>query len=186
MVVIGLGSPFLRDDSVGPAVVRRLRAGGMPGVRLVEAHAGGLLLLEELEGMERAVIVDALLDERRRPGDVLVGGIRAAGRNASCSHDCDLSQTLDLGRALGMALPEDDAIHLVAIVAADVSTFGEQLTPAVHAAVEEACAAVRTLLQRPFAVLQPLPAPGVNEFSGSVVTLDEMRHRAAVLSEPAG
>lgn len=146
MVVIGLGSPFLSDDSVGPAVVRRLTAEGMPGVRLVEAHAGGLLLLEELEGMERAVIIDALLDEQRRPGEVLVGGLTGAGRNASCSHDCDLPQTLGLGRTLGMALPADEAIHLVAVVAADVATFGEQLTPAVHAAVAEACSTVRTLL----------------------------------------
>ena len=75
MVVIGLGSPFLSDDSVGPRVVRELARRGVSGVRLVEAHAGGLLLLEELAGARRAVIVDALLDERRTPGEV-VGGPR--------------------------------------------------------------------------------------------------------------
>ena len=44
MVVIGLGSPYLSDDSVGPRVVRELAGRELPGVRLVEAHAGGLII----------------------------------------------------------------------------------------------------------------------------------------------
>ena len=62
MIVIGLGSPFLSDDSVGPRVVRELARQGCDGVRLVESHAGGMLLLEDLAGTRRAIIVDALLD----------------------------------------------------------------------------------------------------------------------------
>lgn len=138
-VVVGLGSPFLSDDGVGPQVVRRLRQRGFAEASLVEAHAGGLLLLEELSGADRAVIVDALLDTRRRPGEVVVAGTVAATRNAACSHDCSLAEALTLGRGMGLHLPDDEAIHLVGIVAADVSTFSEQLTPAVARALDEAC-----------------------------------------------
>ena len=151
MVVIGLGSPFLTDDSVGPRVVRMLSKLDMPGVRLTESHAGGLLLLEELADTQQAVIVDALLDERRQPGEVLVADVGTATRNASCGHDCSLAEALSIGRAMGMKLPADDAIHLVAVVAQDVSTFSEQLTWPVEAALAKACETVRNLLD-----IQPL------------------------------
>jgi len=141
-VVIGLGSPFLSDDSIGPRVVRALTGRVMPGVRLVEAHAGGLLLLEELDGAERAILVDALVDERRKPGEVLLCGVDATTRNASCGHDCTLAEALVIGRTMGMNLPPDEAITLVAVVAEDVSTFSEQLTPAVEAALGKVCETV--------------------------------------------
>jgi hydrogenase maturation protease len=139
MVVIGLGSPFLCDDSVGPRVVRALSRRKLTGVRLVEAHAGGLLLLEELAGEQRAVIVDALVDPTRAPGEVIVAGVGSAGRNASCSHDCSLPEALLIGRAMGMDLPEDGEIYTIGIVAGDVETFSETLTPQVAEAVEAAC-----------------------------------------------
>ena len=145
-MVIGLGSPFLSDDSVGPCVIRELAGRVLPGVRLVEAHAGGLLLLEELAGAGRAVIVDALLDERRTPGEVVLAGIGTASHNAACSHDCSLPEALSIGRAMGMSLPSDDDICLVGIVAKDVSTFGEALSPDVAAAVLKACDAVCAFL----------------------------------------
>jgi hydrogenase maturation protease len=148
MVVIGLGSPFLCDDSVGPRVVRELAGRGLGGVRLVEAHAGGLLLLEELAGAKLAVIVDALLDERRAPGDIVVADIGTASHNAACSHDCSLPEALAIGRAMGMSLPDDDSIHLVGIVAKDVSTFSEMPTPDVAAAIQKACDEVSTFFSK--------------------------------------
>ena len=65
-----------------------------------------------------------------------------ASQNASCSHDCSLPEALDIGRAMGMALPGDDDICLVGIVAADVSSFGESLSPGVAGALPGACDAV--------------------------------------------
>jgi hydrogenase maturation protease len=146
MVVIGLGSPFLADDSVGPRVVRELAGEAFPGVRFVEAHAGGLLLLEELAGARGAIIIDALIDENLPPGEVVVSGIEGKSHNAACSHDCGLPEALDIGRAMGMPLPDDSDISLVAVVAGDVTTFSETLTPEVEAAVERACRAVRSIL----------------------------------------
>jgi hydrogenase maturation protease len=146
MVVVGLGSPFLMDDSVGPRVVRELAGTGFPGVRFVEAHAGGLLLLEELSGAREAVIIDALIDESLPPGEVIVSGIEKASHNAACSHDCGLAEALAIGRTMGMTLPGDADISLVAVVARDVTTFSETLTPEVEAAVQRACTAVRSIL----------------------------------------
>ncbi|GFO67388.1 hypothetical protein GMLC_09670 [Geomonas limicola] len=146
MVVIGLGSPFLKDDAVGPRVVRELARRGRTGARLVESHAGGLLLLEELTGERQAVIVDALIDRARRPGELVFSGIAEATHNAACSHDCTLAEALALGRALGLELPGDDAIRVLGVVAADVASFGEELTPEVAAALPAACALVENCL----------------------------------------
>jgi len=148
MVVVGLGSPFLKDDSVGPRVVRELAGEGFPGVRFVEAHAGGLLLLEELSGTREAIIIDALVDKSLPPGEVIVSGIDRVSHNVACSHDCGLPEALTIGRTMGMTLPDDDDISLVAVVAKDVTTFSEALTPEVESAVQRACAAVRSILAR--------------------------------------
>jgi len=144
-VIIGLGSPFLRDDSIGPRVVRELSAGAHARWRLVEAHAGGLLLLEELAGAVRAIIVDALLDTRRKPGEVVVAGVAGGSQNAACGHDCSLEQALAIGRAMGLDLPTDENIYLVTVVADDVTTFDETLTARVADALPEACRTVRAL-----------------------------------------
>jgi hydrogenase maturation protease len=147
-VVIGLGSPYLRDDAVGPRVVRELAASGAGALRLVEAHAGGLLLLEELAGAACAIIVDALLDPQRAAGEVVVAGVLTSTRNASCGHDCSLPQALAIGRAMGLPLPSDDDIHFVAVVAEDVATFDLNLSASVAAALPAACRAVRALARR--------------------------------------
>ena len=146
MVVIGLGSPFLTDDAVGPHVVRELALRALSGVALVESHAGGLLLLEELAGAKRAVIVDALLDEARDAGEIVVADVGGGTCNAACSHDCTLSEALAIGRAMGLELPADDDITLIGIVARDVGTFSETLTREVAAAVQPACDLVCRLL----------------------------------------
>jgi hydrogenase maturation protease len=159
MIVLGLGSPYLTDDSIGLRVVRELAQGGShPDVRFVESHAGGLLLLEELEGADRAVIVDALVDPHRIPGEVIEAGVGATSQNLACSHDSSLTEALALGRAMGMRLPDDGAIRLVAIVASDVSTFSETLTPAVEAAIPGACSAVRACFEHGPAFLEPRSA----------------------------
>ena len=145
-VVIGLGSPFLGDDSIGLRVVRGLPGDGSTGIRLVESHAGGLLLLEELADTRQAIIVDALVDARRTPGEVVVAGIGGDSCHAACGHDCSLPQALAVGRAMGLRLPADKDIHLVAIVAEDVSTFTENLSPRDAGALPRACRTVRDLI----------------------------------------
>jgi hydrogenase maturation protease len=46
-----------------------------------------------------------------------------------------LPGALALGRRLGMELPDDDEILLLAVEVEDVLSFGEECTPAVAAAI---------------------------------------------------
>lgn len=139
--VVGLGNPILRDDGVGLQVAQRVAArldGVRPGVEVVESEVGGFALLELLAGCDAAVLIDAIQREGLRPGEVLrlqPDQIQASARLISV-HEIDLPSVLELGRELGVALPEQ--VVIVAIQAQDLRTFGESLTPAVAAAVPRA------------------------------------------------
>ena len=146
-VVIGLGSPILSDDSVGLRVIRELSGRNHTGVTFVEAHSGGLSLLEEMTCADRVILVDASLAASLEPGEVSVAGICSESLNVVNSHDCTLEQTLLLGRTVGLILPPDDRITVVAIGVKDVSSFGETLSPVVAAAIPVACATVIAILE---------------------------------------
>lgn len=138
-LVLGLGNPILTDDGVGFAVVEQVKKrldGG--NVTVSQASVGGLSLLELVAGYDRVIIIDAIQTGVGQPGEIhhlsseeFRGSIRAAS-----THDVDFATALELGRQLGMDIPEE--IVILAIEAADVSTFGEELTPSVAAAVPNA------------------------------------------------
>jgi hydrogenase maturation protease len=136
-VVIGLGNPVLSDDSVGIKVVHLL-AGALGARSDVETHelgAGGLRLMEALEGHERAIIIDAIVTQGGKAGSVYTfkpSDLRQS-RNTCSAHDAGFREALDLGAMLGLNLPRQ--ITIWAIEADDVETFSENLTRDVERAV---------------------------------------------------
>ncbi|SFK77707.1 hydrogenase maturation protease [Geodermatophilus ruber] len=66
--VIGIGNEFRRDDGIGPALVARLAARGLPGVRLTVSDGEPTHLLEAWAGRELAVVVDAVHRQPATPG----------------------------------------------------------------------------------------------------------------------
>jgi hydrogenase maturation protease len=152
-LVVGLGNPILTDDGVGVKVAAAVRSALPPGasVDVVEASVGGLRLMEMLVGYERAILVDAFMGAGIAPGSVQrltveeLAEMRAAQHTAS-AHDADLTTALDLGRRMGLPLPAEIIIY--GIGAANVVDFGEEMTPAVAAAVPRAATAVLQELYR--------------------------------------
>jgi hydrogenase maturation protease len=148
-LVLGLGNPILTDDGVGIHVARAVANQiHCDDLTVAEASVGGLRLLDVLAGYSWAIIVDAVLTEAGRPGDVtrLQPGDLRASLHSGSTHDLSLSGALALGRQIGMALPADDRIVLVAIEAEDVLTFGESCTEPVAAAVPRAAQVVQALV----------------------------------------
>ena len=146
-LVLGLGNPILTDDGVGIHVVRDL-AGRLDrsDVDVAEASLGGLRLLDVTAGYDRLILVDAI-QAGGRPGRVCRLGLDdMPSLHAACSHDLSLPAALALGRRLGMALPEDQAITIVAVEVEDVLTFGERCTPRVQAAIPRAARLVEEVL----------------------------------------
>jgi hydrogenase maturation protease len=144
-LVLGLGNPILTDDGVGIHVVRALAAGnhkGLPlqdNVAFAEASVGGLRLLDVIAGYDQVILVDAIQTHGGKPGDTYrlhPSDLRRSLHSGS-THDLTLCGALTLGRGIGMALPEEDAITILAVEVEDVLTFGEMCTPAVAAAIPE-------------------------------------------------
>jgi len=175
VLVLGLGNPILGDDGVGWRVVEAAQEewrrnaddrrstidhqtslhrqssivnGLSSSVEFDYFSRGGLALMERLIGYDRAILVDAIQTQDGHPGDIhsLHPGAWQRSLHSGSAHDLSLSGALQLGRKLGMAIPEDSAIKIIAIQVEDVQTLAEELTPAVKAAIPRAVAALLALL----------------------------------------
>ena len=154
-LVIGLGNPILGDDGVGwrvaDEVERRLDMySAPPPVAVVRLAVGGLALMEQLVGYERAIIIDSCLSDGE-PGVVRSGTLaELAGRpvgHLDSTHDAPLAAALAAGRALGARLPDDLVVVTVDTPRSDV--FDDSLTAPVESAVDRAADEVIALIARP-------------------------------------
>jgi hydrogenase maturation protease len=141
-LVLGLGNPILSDDGVGPAIARELESKIDPRVTTVaEASLGGLNLLDLLVGYDRVIIIDAIKTAGGRPGQIyrLDPAALTTTRYAGSPHDVNLVTALELGKKIGLKMPQK--IDIFAIEVSDTVNFREECTPAVAAAIP-ACVAM--------------------------------------------
>ena len=135
IVVVGLGNDTLGDDGVGLYVAREFKR-RHPEVDAVEAPVGGLGLLDIVVGYDAAVIVDALEGEKAGEVFVLTEKEAFGAAVAGCVHDCCFGTALEMGRHLGLSVPE--RVVVVAVGVEDARTFRDGLSEKVAAAVEKA------------------------------------------------
>jgi hydrogenase maturation protease len=139
-LILGLGNPLLRDDSVGLRVVRLLKEKltSGPEIEIDEDYWGGLRLMERMVGYDRAIIVDAICTDAS-PGTIhILSPEDIPTQRSASAHDVNLPTALELGRQAGAHLPDVQDILLMGIEAADVQTFDEGLSPEVEAVLPEA------------------------------------------------
>ncbi|HEY6016616.1 MAG TPA: hydrogenase maturation protease [Gaiellaceae bacterium] len=131
-LVVALGNELRGDDAVGLEVARRVR-----GVRVVATEAEPTRLIDEFEGADPLVIVDAARSGGR-PGTIhridLAKEELPAVLFRGSTHHLSLADTIGLARALGR-LPE--RAYVVAIEGARFDA-GAPLTPEVEAAIDAA------------------------------------------------
>lgn len=135
-LILGLGNPILGDDGVGIRVAAELRCRlDQKDTTVTETSMAGLRLLDLLAGYDRAIIIDAIETGEGKAGQIyrLEPEAFDAAKHLSCVHDVDFATALDLGKRLGMALPQQIVIY--AIEASDTSTFSEECTPDVRQAI---------------------------------------------------
>jgi hydrogenase maturation protease len=137
-LVLGLGNPFLADDSVGLRVARKVRE-LLPLDAKVEVQDGsvaGFDLLDVLSGFQRAIVIDAIKTAGGNPGSIyrLTPEELPTSERLAAIHEINLSTALRLGRLMKMDMPDDVAIYAVEVE--DARTFSETCCPAVAAAVD--------------------------------------------------
>jgi len=156
VLILGLGNPLRRDDGVGPRVIEELKAGGLPeGVTALDGGAGGLDLLQVMDGWDDVVVVDAAnvdMDGRLERDDAVTRSdpvaedsgclapgefVRFTPQQARLSesprdfsfHHAGLADVLALAGALDRPLP---SIVIFGVQPRDVG-WGEGLSPDIEA-----------------------------------------------------
>ena len=164
-IVIGLGNPILGDDGIGwnvaeevkkqltsPSTSLRSTAGGLlrgeeDKVDVDFLSLGGISLMENLVGYERAILIDAVASDEEI-GSVIVSKLSEmpdySALHTTSAHDTSLQNALKLGKAMGADLPQD--VIVVGIATSRVYDFSEALSPPVAEAIPKATQIVISLL----------------------------------------
>ncbi|HWR84126.1 MAG TPA: hydrogenase maturation protease [Candidatus Deferrimicrobium sp.] len=144
VLVLCLGNDVLSDDAFGFRLSELLktRADLSDRVEVIFAPLGGFQLLDLLKDRQRVLIVDTIITGNSPPGTLhyFPMGHLTPAHSLTGSHQINLPTALDLGRKLGVTMP--NTIDVLAVEAQDVYTIGETLTPPVQAALEPAIVAV--------------------------------------------
>jgi hydrogenase maturation protease len=157
VLVLCLGNPLRRDDAVALHVADALERDPSIGATVRRSGRSGLYLLDEMEGFDAVVVVDAIRTEGGVAGTVHSLPLAALHSPAGPSpHSIGLPGAIAAARAAGAPVPE--RIHLIAIEVELLDEIGEGLHPAVAAAIQVAVDAVRRTLSVLHAVEEPVPA----------------------------
>ncbi len=143
-LLLGMGNPILRDDSIGHELARRIaaRLGPLPGLVVEpECTVGGLNLLELVEGSDQLIVLDSIKTRGGRPGDWyrFEGGALHDTMNLSNVHDANFATAMELGRRIGMHIPAESDIHVFAVEVCENLTFDEHLSPELQEALPGLC-----------------------------------------------
>lgn len=130
-IVVGLGNPILGDDGVGWRVAEQIK-NHLPVNTPVDVEClslGGIGLMEHLIGYDRAIVVDAFAMDAP-PGSVEVLKLSElpnySAYHITSAHDTSLQKALELGRDLGVQLP--DEITIIGIATDRIHEFSEDLS----------------------------------------------------------
>jgi hydrogenase maturation protease len=146
-LVLCLGNPLRCDDAVALHVADALEADLPPDVTVRRSARSGLYLLDEMEGFDRVVVVDAIRTTAGLPGTVHSLPLEALHAPGGPSpHAIGLPSAVAAARAAGAPVPA--SIHVIAIEVAVLDQIGEGLAPAVEAALGRAVDAVREAVRR--------------------------------------
>jgi len=139
VLVLGLGNVLRADEGFGVRALEALDAGYVmaPGVRIMNGGTQGLLLFNDVLGARRLILFDAV-DYRLPPGTLKV--LRDADVPAWSPAKMSMLQSgfqelLALVQLQGR-LPEK--VTLIGVQPEDLSDFGGDLSPCVHARLTEA------------------------------------------------
>ena len=148
-LILGLGNVLLADEAVGAAVIRRLESEADPAapLRFLDGGTLSFTLAVPIAECPRLIVIDAAAmgdtagSVRVFEGEAMDRQLR---RHAKSVHEVSLADLLDIAR-LTDSLPARRA--LIGIEPAMID-WGDELTPAVAAAVPVALERVWELLAR--------------------------------------
>ena len=152
-LVMGLGNILLGDEGFGVHVARRLREFKLPDyIRVEEGGVGGFNLLGYLEGVERLVVVDAMMLDSP-PGELMLWkpgpNFRESGKNIVSFHQVGI---IELVRMWGLLGYEPEILFLV--TRPEKMEPSMELSQCLQSAAEQAAKLIENLCVNDFADLE--------------------------------
>lgn len=144
LVVLGIGNSIRMDDGAGIRVVEQLEKDKTLEKLLISfkfLNTGGLDILDEIDGYERAIIVDAasMADQGLKPGEFYylenLNDLKIEQTNEISSHGVGVFGFLKYAKVGGYSVP--NPIEIYGIQIKETGFFSEDLTPEVANAVNE-------------------------------------------------
>ena len=130
ILILGIGNDILKDDGIGPKLVKDLKIRDLPkGLCFETCAMGGLEILDMVRDYHTVVFIDAIKTKEGLPGDVSYfqdADFRET-MHLSNLHDVNFITALELGRKIKLNIPEN--IHIIAVEILEDMEFGRSLSP---------------------------------------------------------
>lgn len=126
-LILGIGNPILSDDAVGIRIAEKLKEEN-PELEITATSEVGIILLDLVAGYDRLIIIDSIMTEKGKPGEVYHLDLEDLEPVMEChsSHGIGIATAFELGQKLGYKMPRYVSIYAVEIK--DNTTFREQCT----------------------------------------------------------
>ncbi len=137
-LIHGIGNEIVTDDGIGPKLVRRLQGNlSGNGVDFETAFLGGLEVLEFIQGYQTVIFIDAIKTKDGIPGTVYKLSTEDFNNTLHLSsvHDVSFVTAVDLGKKLGLEMPE--FIHIIAVEIVEDRVFDDNFSPQIKEKYEE-------------------------------------------------
>jgi len=130
ILILGIGNDILKDDGIGPKLVKDLQKETVPeGISFKTSSMGGLEILELIREYHTVLILDAIKTKEGMPGDVYYFRPEDFHETMHLSnlHDVNFITALELAKKIKLSIPE--TIHIIAVEIMEDLEFGRSLTP---------------------------------------------------------
>jgi hydrogenase maturation protease len=154
-LILGLGNDLYGDDGIGLHIIEYLRLKpdffeAVPAeknqIALHPCSLTGLAILDEITGYDNLVIIDTIKRENPVTGRVTVMEEEDIRHIPGPSpHYVSLPQMIEIGRRLGLKVPE--TIKIIAVEAKNMYNMGEGLTPEMKNAIPDILSRLRSILR---------------------------------------
>ncbi|UCD54051.1 MAG: hydrogenase maturation protease [Dehalococcoidia bacterium] len=137
-LILGIGNPILGDDGVGFHIAQELAEKIKDeNIEVKDTTVNGLNLLELIAGYDKLIVIDAIMTEDGKAGEIYKLKPESIGEPA-CStisaHHLNLANTIELGKRLfPQEMPEE--VTVFAVGTQKVAQVTEEMTEAVKEAI---------------------------------------------------
>jgi len=138
ILIHGIGNEIVTDDGIGPKLVKRLKGNlSRNDIDFETAFLGGLEVLEFIQGYQTVIFIDAIRTLGGIPGTVYKLTPENFNKTIHLSnvHDVSFITAVDLGKKLGLEMPE--FIHIIAVEIVEDRVFDDNFSPQIQEKYEE-------------------------------------------------